>query len=46
MSMEKLRERMGEQGLDAIVAASPENFYYATGYEKLTSLSRELVSVG
>ncbi len=32
MSMEKLRERMGELGLDAIVAASPENFYYATGY--------------
>jgi Xaa-Pro aminopeptidase len=32
MSMEKLRERMGEQGLDAIVAASPENFHYATGY--------------
>ena len=32
MSMQKLRECMDQQGLDAIVAASPENFYYATGY--------------
>jgi Xaa-Pro aminopeptidase len=30
--MEKLRQGMSERGLEAIIAASPENFYYATGY--------------
>ncbi|MBI4831005.1 MAG: M24 family metallopeptidase [Candidatus Lindowbacteria bacterium] len=32
MSIAELRRYMDERGLDAIIAASPENFYYSTGY--------------
>ena len=31
-NISKLRECMERQGLDAVIAASPENFYYSTGY--------------
>ncbi|NQU07253.1 MAG: M24 family metallopeptidase [Candidatus Abyssubacteria bacterium] len=32
MNISKLRERMEREGLDALIAASPENFYYSTGH--------------
>lgn len=33
LDLEKARKEMREKGLDAIIAMSPENFYYASGFQ-------------
>jgi len=44
-NIRKLRDAMERQGLDAIVAASPENFYYSTGHPSFLLYTARIAGV-